>query len=249
MEAVHPGYLHELWRYSIKIKGSGATFQELAETMNEKSAAPTEERTELNISSRQLANWFKKNGGKQRSSKEKPLLTKQMKEKRRAWVNEWGHLLSNPHAPVAFLDEKWFYKCNRQRKLKDLPLNADKEPPGADSRVFSPKATSRQFPVKVMYMGIVGRPNAERNFDGKILLLRVSKSKQLSRATVSEQFVSDAALNALLKEGQWKNCFVPGMTVGELHAAVVETFEMEDDVADHLCDACRDCRQHAKEMA
>jgi hypothetical protein len=40
--------------------------------------------------------------------------------------------------------------------------------------------------------------------------------------------------NALLKEGQWKNCYVGGMTVGKLHAAVVETFEMEEDVADHL---------------
>jgi hypothetical protein len=76
MEAVHSGYLHKLWRYAVKIKGSGATFQEFAKTMNEKSAAPAEERTALNVSSQQLANWFKKNSGKQHSSKEKPLLTK-----------------------------------------------------------------------------------------------------------------------------------------------------------------------------
>jgi hypothetical protein len=115
-----------------------------------------------------------------------------------------------------------------------LPLHENKEAPGADSRVYNPKATSRRFPIKVMYMGVVGRPNVERSFDGKILLLRVSRSKRLSRATVSERFVNDAALNGLLKQGQWRNCYVDGMTIGELRAAVVENFDMADDVADHL---------------
>ena len=146
-----------------------------------------------------------------------------------------GGLLTNPQAPIAFLDEKRFYKRNRRRKLKDLPLDEDKEPLGADTRLYSPKATSRRFPVKVMYMGVVGSPNQERNFDGKILLLRVSRSKHLSRATVGEWFVSDAALNGLLKKGQWRNCYVGGMTVGKLHSAVVENYDMQDDdVADHL---------------
>jgi hypothetical protein len=98
-----------------------------------------------------------------------------------------GGLLTDPQAPIALLDEKWFYKRNRRRKLKDLPLDANKEPAGADCRVYNPKAaTSRQFPIKAMYIGVIGMPNAERIFDGKILLLRISRSKRLSRATVSE---------------------------------------------------------------
>jgi hypothetical protein len=90
MENIHPGYLHELWRYAVKTKGSAAKFQELAETMNLKSAAPGEAQTELNVSGRQLSNWFHKNSGKQRSSKEKPLLMSEMKQRQRAWIAAWG---------------------------------------------------------------------------------------------------------------------------------------------------------------
>jgi hypothetical protein len=234
IKSSYPGYLRELWRYAIKTKGSGASFQELADTMNEKSAAPAEERVELSISTGQLSAWFTLNNGKQRSSKEKPMLTQAMKASRLAWVDRHGCRLTTPNEPVAFLDEKWFYKRNRRRKLKDLPLDPNLEPAGAD-KLFFPKATSRRFPVKVMYMGVVGRPNLEQNFDGKILLLRVSRPKQLSRATGSERFVSDATMNGLLKEGGWRSCYVGGMTVGELRATVVESYDMEDDVADHLC--------------
>ena len=46
--------------------------------------------------------------------------------------------------------------------------------------------------------------------------------------------MSNAALNGLLKQGQWRNFYVGGMTVGELRDAVVENFDMADDVADHL---------------
>ena len=63
----------------------------------------------------------------------------------------------------------------------------------------------------------------------------MSRPKQLSRATGSERFVSDATINGLLKEGGWRSCYVGGMTVGELRATVVESYNMEDDVADHLC--------------
>ena len=152
--------MRELWRYAVKTKGSGASFQELAETMNEKSAAPGEERVELSISAGQLSNWFSDNNGKQRSSKEKPLLTQAMKAKRREWVDRVGRILSSSNNPVAILEEKWFYKLNLRRKLKDLPLDPTLEPAGAD-KLFYPKAISQQFPVKVMYVGVVGRPNTE----------------------------------------------------------------------------------------
>jgi hypothetical protein len=111
MEVKHPGYLHELWRYAIRTKGSGATYRELAETMNEKSASPAEQRTELSMSGQQLSAWFKLNKGVERSSKEKPMLTHdEMKKLCLAWVQKYGHLLTNPHAEVAELDNKWFYK-------------------------------------------------------------------------------------------------------------------------------------------
>jgi hypothetical protein len=86
-----------------------------------------------------------------------------------------GKILTDPEVPVAMLDEKWFYKRNRRRRLKVLPLGGG-EPEGAD-RVSRPKATSRRFPVKSMFLGVVGRPNEEHNFTGKILLERVSKTE------------------------------------------------------------------------
>ena len=69
--------------------------------MNEKSAA----QVELSISAGQLSKWFRDNNGKQRSSKEKPLLAQAMKANRQAWVDRVGHLLTAPNKPVAFLDE------------------------------------------------------------------------------------------------------------------------------------------------
>jgi hypothetical protein len=86
-----------------------------------------------------------------------------------------------------------------------------------------------------MYMGVVARPRDDQNFDGKILLLRVSREKQLLRATGSERFVSDATMNGLIREGEWRHCCTDGMTVGELRATVVENYDMDDTVADHLC--------------
>jgi hypothetical protein len=112
IEAKYPGYIRELWRYAVKTKGSGATYKELAECMNLKSAAPAEDRAELSLSRRQVRSWFKANGGIERSAKEKPLLTEEMKKKKLAWGRKWGAILTDPEAPVAMLDEKWFYKRN-----------------------------------------------------------------------------------------------------------------------------------------
>jgi hypothetical protein len=232
IEAKYPGYIRELWRYAVKTKGSGATYQELAESMNEKSAAPGEARDELSLSRRQVCGWFKANGGVERSAKEKPILTEEMKKKRRAWAKKWGAILTDPYAPVAMLDEKWFYKRNRRRKLKDLPPAPGETIQG--SKISRPKARSRRFPVKSMYMGLIGRPNKTYGFDGKILLIRVSEERELKQATTNERFVDDGALNSLLKEGVWRQLHTPWMTVAELRGAVVNEYQLEDDIADRL---------------
>jgi len=102
-------------------------------------------------------------------SKEKPLLTTKMKKDREWWVMDHGPKLTNKEVPVVFLDKKWFYKRNRRRVLKELPAED-----GEDEelcRVKRPKATSRWFPNKIMYMGIVACPREEYNFDGKIDLI------------------------------------------------------------------------------
>jgi hypothetical protein len=56
IEKAHPGYLHELYRYmyAIRMKGSMASFQEIADCMNAKSATPDEPRTTVTLHRLQL---------------------------------------------------------------------------------------------------------------------------------------------------------------------------------------------------
>ena len=49
IEEQYPGYLHELFRSAQKILGANATFYELAESMNQKSACPGENCVTSNI--------------------------------------------------------------------------------------------------------------------------------------------------------------------------------------------------------
>lgn len=121
IEQEHQGYLHELFRYAQMVKGATSTFGELAMVMNEKSNAPGENRPTLTMSRRQLGDWFRKQGGKQKSPVEKPLLTDEHKRQRVDWCHQWFNILKDKTAPVAFLDEKWFYTTNRRKTLKILP--------------------------------------------------------------------------------------------------------------------------------
>jgi hypothetical protein len=84
----HPGYLRELFRYATKVKGARASYEELAATMNLKSAAPGEDRPEVSLSRKQLRDWFKANNGKEKSTKEKSLLDENMKRRRCEWAKE-----------------------------------------------------------------------------------------------------------------------------------------------------------------
>jgi len=232
IEERYPGYVRELWRYAIRTLGAGATYNELAECINAKSAVPGEDCPELSLSRRQLRNWFRSQGGIERSSKERPLLTAEMKANRMDWIQRYGRRLTDTSANVAMLDEKWFYKRNRRRKLKELPANESEN--SEDCKLKRPKATSRRYPVKIMYMGVVARPRPEHNFDGKILLLRVSERRQLKQATANERFVDDALLNAMLKEGEWRKLYSDDMTISELRAVVCDTYQLEDAIADRL---------------
>ena len=72
IENDHPGYLHELYRYTTKIVCHKSSFAEIAIVMNDKSSVSPENRMTLHLSREQVNSWFK-NGGK--ASIEKPLDT------------------------------------------------------------------------------------------------------------------------------------------------------------------------------
>ena len=121
LEAQHPGYICHLFRYAQKIWGTLTTFAELAAEINEKSAIDSSPLPTTNFSRRQIQNWFKQQGGKERIPTTKPLDTPEYTAKRMRWVRKWYDILTNKEIPVAYLDKKWFYTTNRWRKMKQRP--------------------------------------------------------------------------------------------------------------------------------
>ena len=115
------------------------------------------------------------------------------------WVREYFILLTDLLKPIAYLDEKWFYTTNRRQQIKKLPQGKD-EPEGADF-VVQPKVRSRRFPVKAMFMGVVGRPVPSKNFDGLIHLEQVSKSVKVKKLTCHQNFTDNVIVNIQIKQG------------------------------------------------
>ena len=236
IEAKHPGYLHELYRYAIRTRGVLATFSELSETMNKKSATQEEDRPTLTLHRLQVYRWWKKNKGKELSAKEKPLLTNELKNERIAWVQKWGELFSDPSTPVCYLDEKWFYTSSRRRKIKFLPPGPGEEAGAA--LIIRPKIRSRRYPVKVMYCGVVARPMKDEakniDFDGRIALKRVARERKVQRMTKNKKFSPDVKVNDEIKKGTWKSLYAEGMTEEELFDIISEYYDLSEQVTVRL---------------
>jgi len=86
-----------MWRYATTLLGQAATFPELVESMNLKSA--TEEGfPTLSLNKWSLSRWFENQGGKENKNCEKPYLTPQQKAARVEFANtdcrRKDHLLS-----------------------------------------------------------------------------------------------------------------------------------------------------------
>ena len=161
--------------------------------INLKSDTPVETRPSIDLSSKQVNKWFNENGGKEISAKEKPLDSEEHCILRREWVLKYYGILTCLFTAVAFIDEKWFYRTNRRRKIKILKLGEHEEE--GDDTVVRPKMLSRRFPVKSMVMGVVGLPVPHRNFDGRIFLERVSKRKYIQTCTSHTNFSDDTLIN------------------------------------------------------
>ena len=94
---------------------------------------------------------------------------------------------------------------------------------------------SRRFPVKTMFMGIVGRPQRHRDFNGKILMHRVSKRRYITSLTAHTNFTDDAVLNAQIKEGEWRHLIDVTIKTGDdLKFFFANTYELENEIVDRL---------------
>ena len=86
----------------------------------------------LELNRQKVWRWFKKQGGKEKSSYlEKLYLSDERKQDRMEWVMTMEGLLSR-NKIVVHLDEKWFYTMSRQCMYKYLP-QADFENYGVDA--------------------------------------------------------------------------------------------------------------------
>jgi hypothetical protein len=203
--------------------------------MNDKSHAPSEARPEINLHPKSVYRWWVKNNGKERSPFEKPRLTTGHKAQRVEWVDIWGDIFINEEIPVCYLDEKWFYTTTRRKRLKFLPRHSS-EPIGVDV-LKRPKCRSRRFPIKIMYLGVVGRPKTVdgKNFNGRIMMERIGKTVPVKKLTKHQRFSTDALINQEIKTGGWKKLHIPGMTtVDTICEHMVEAFELLDVVGHRL---------------
>ena len=103
---------------------------------------------------------------------------------------------------MGHLEKKFFYVTNPRRQIKMLPIK-DGEPLGSNS-VVQHKMRSRQYPVKVRFMGVVANPIPSRNFSGKIHLERISKQKTTTAMSHNQRFSDDIHVNGLIKKSEWK---------------------------------------------
>lgn len=148
LENAHPGYTRELYRYAEKTIGNQASYEQLARVMNEKSKqCPSKPLTRFNATN--LYRWFKTQGGKERSPKEKPYLTEDQKSERKKWCQEQKKLMQEKGKRfyACFLDEKWFYITSRRRRIKVLPPGPGEDP--AEVAPHIPTAISRRHALKV----------------------------------------------------------------------------------------------------
>ena len=233
IEVKYPGYLHQLFRQALYTKGSNSSFSEIACHMNLASRKDSEVRDHVELNRNQIEVWFKKQHGKLISPVEKPLDTPEHCLKRIDWVIENYGLLTNPYTPVCFIDEKWFYRVNRRRAMKVLPKNDCEN--GNVLEVKKSKMLSRRFPIKTMFMGVVGRPIPHRRFNGKIFMERVSKTKYVTSATSHTNFSDDALVNDAIKMGGWKDLVDSTVsTTEDLLEFIRESYNIEDSTVDHI---------------
>jgi hypothetical protein len=109
----------------------------------------------LRLTKQKFWSWFHSNNGSMRSPKPKSSLTPLHCKQHLKFSRKWREVIRNKKIRYCFLDEKWFYTRSNCNRLKILPLSMFEQP--KDAHCHAPKVRSRQFPCKVMYMGIVER--------------------------------------------------------------------------------------------
>ncbi len=83
-------------------------------------------------------------------------------------------------------------------------------------------------------MGVVGNPNNQQNFDGKIAMIRISRPHTLQRDTYHRNFHHDRYVNQLIMDN-WRELRIDNLTFQELKEIISDTYEIDEDITDSIC--------------
>ena len=240
LQQLYPKLLHSLFRYAGNTHGYDANNSILISSMNSKSKALHPDcpvRGKLALSKYNFTRFFQENKGIIKRPTTKPRLTKKHKVSRVVFSKKNKRRLNRKKMKGAkhvkfhycFIDEKWFYIFTNRKKRKYLPAATFENL----SDVIAParKIRSRRHVTKVMFMGIIAPPDLQHDFDGKIMLKRVSRQTESKQVTHHQRFSVNYHINQLIKDGEWKEaCLLPGMVGWQLFETIQDTYDLEDDV-------------------
>ena len=110
------------------------------------------------------------------------------------------------HIDISFLlrrllGREVFHMTSRRKKIKVLP-RGEHEQEGA-AKLIRLEMCSSRFPFKSIFMGVVARPLPHRNFDGKIMLERVSEQVTVTRLGSYTNFADDTITNSTIRNEEW----------------------------------------------
>ena len=110
-----------MFRTALCIIGSNTSFDEIAVHMGKSSLVNGETRFPVQLTWKQVIDWFETNNGKLMSPVKKPLDTPEHCKLQVDWMFKWYGLLTNPYLPIYYINEKWIYRVSRRQKIKVLP--------------------------------------------------------------------------------------------------------------------------------
>ena len=237
-----PTYLHGLYRYATSTLGATASTKSLVRVMNRRSMILHPNcavRGCLSLNNYHFWKFFHMFKGKLLAPTSKPRLTPKHKQMRIEWATRMKHLIEvmgEDNFHICFVDEKWFYTTSRRKKMKILP-KADFETE-AEAHVPTPRLRSRRYALKVMHMGLIGKPVVGKSFNGKIYLRRVSESHVTSKNSFNQHISPIFEVNHSVKMGEWKKIFTPIRDFDDIDVIdaiefVSQFFELFD-VQEHL---------------
>ena len=238
IEKEYPQFLHEMYRFSTGTLGITENTIRICKVMNQHAKETYPDcpiRGNLHFTKNHFWKWFYKHGGKVMRSVTKPRLTPEHIKNRYKFSKKWVQKLKDSKGKLyyCFLDEKWFYTSSRRKKLKILPQAPFESL--EDSFVHKPKARSRRFPCKVMFMSIICPPIDDKT-DGKIMIKRVSEQVLSKKGRYNQNFVSKYQINHKLKAHEWRSLYEKDseMSIYDLLTIIKETYSIDDDVGDDL---------------